>query len=49
MNEKDKLWKTVVKAKYGAKGLDWIPGNQNGTYGAEIGEFLMGSKPQLSD
>ena len=24
MNEKEKLWRAVIKANYGAQGLDWI-------------------------
>ena len=33
MNEKHKLRKAVINAKYGAKGLDCIPSNHNGSYG----------------
>lgn len=43
MNAKDKLWRTVVRANYGADGLDWIPRKQNGTYGVGLWKFIIKS------
>lgn len=31
INEKNKFRRTVVRAKYGVEGLDWIPRKQNDT------------------
>ena len=40
MNEKDKLWRAMIKAKYGAEGLDRIPSKYNGSYGVGLWKFI---------
>lgn len=40
MNEKDKLWRCMIKAKYGAEGLDWIPSKYNGSCGVRLWKFI---------
>ena len=42
MNEKYKPRRTIVGAKYGAAGLDWIPSTHNGTYGVGLCRFIIG-------
>jgi len=40
MHEKERLWRTVVKTKYGLEGLNWVPTKPNGTYGVDLWKFI---------
>lgn len=41
MNEKDSLWRRVVRSKYGANGLGWYPSKLSGAYGQSLWRFML--------
>ena len=40
MNEQERLWRTMVKTKYGMVGLNWVPTKLYGTSGVGLWTFI---------
>ena len=36
MNDKDSLWRRVIRSKYGDNGLGWYPSKPSGAYGQSL-------------
>jgi len=40
MNEEDRVWRAMVKAKYGVEVLNWIPSKHIGAYRVGLWKFI---------
>ena len=40
MNEKDSIWRRVIRSKYGDNGLGWHPSKPSGAYGQSCGDSI---------